>query len=180
MYHCHHIRASWWAGGPYRRSDAYWWQRTHSGVSSERVSSLTLFCSTFALFNCDFARFQAVVRDVVKKDRLESGGLDGDEAVVHGAVLYGLSRHEPAALGRMIKVEEDEMSTGAVGRTSTKNGALPKALGGNAKEAAAEQLVKLRRDAAGFAAVAASRDRLERFVFKVIYTQNGWFFTQND
>ena len=31
--------------------------------------------------------FQAAVRKILRKDKLESGGLDGDEAVVHGAVL---------------------------------------------------------------------------------------------
>ena len=36
--------------------------------------------------------------------KLESGGLDGDEALVHGALLYALSRNEPIALGRSITV----------------------------------------------------------------------------
>ena len=60
-------------------------------------------------------------------------GLDGDEAVVHGAVLYGLSRHEPAALGRSITLVEDDLSTEAAGAGEGRGGSkLPKQLAGSA------------------------------------------------
>ena len=95
-------------------------------------------------------------------------GLDGDEAVVHGAVLYGLSRHEPAALGRSITLVEDDLSTEAAGAGEGRGGSkLPKQLAGSAREAAGSQLQELRRAATAVAAIAAARDRLERFVFKL-------------
>jgi hypothetical protein len=89
----------------------------------------------------------------------------GDEAVTHGALLYALSRNEPNALGRTIRVadehtangpidddeeeEEEEEGEGAgVGRPSPSPGVTPLAQRKAARVAAEEQLFELRERAA--------------------------------
>eukprot|EP01047_Picozoa_sp_COSAG01_P080644 COSAG01_NODE_15760_length_1302_cov_4.756442_2_plen_103_part_00 len=85
----------------------------------------------------------------------------GDEAVTHGALLYALSRNEPNALGRTIRLadehtangpidddEEEEGGEGGARRPSPSPGVTPLAQRKAARVAAEEQLFELRERAA--------------------------------
>ena len=140
-----------------------------TGVPPSRIDALALVGGAARI-----PSFQSALRaELLKQDKLESGGLDGDEALVHGALLFAISRNEPNALGRSIAVVEDSEKwapqlAAAEVALATAGDIRLLATSSSARKAAEAQIFALRERSAAVAALAAAHDRLERFVFKLV------------